>query len=373
MMRSIPNTMGLFLCLMLLAGCGGDNGTDGGSPAKGSKGDAEAQTESGGETASADPPKIAFVTNQIAAFWNIAAVGARDAAADFGAEAVVKFPPEATATKQKQIIEDLFSAGIDALAVSPIDAENQLDMVNEWCDKVPTLTHDSDAPGTKRIMYIGMDNYRAGRMVGKLIKEAYPEGAEMVITIGRLEQDNAKKRRQGVIDELMERTDDPARFDPVEGEIRNDQFVIHATLTDQGDSTVAKRKAEDALNTYPELDLFVGLFEYNPPACLEAIKQANRTGQVKVAGFDENAITLQGIKDGTVIGTVVQNPYEYGYQSVRILKQILDGDRSAVPESGFIDIAARAVTSDGRLVMGVETENVDDFWTDLKSKVGQDN
>ena len=151
-------------------------------------------------SADQDRPTIAFVTNQIASFWNIAEVGCNDAAKDFDVDVDVRFPNEATATKQKQIIEDLMSSGIDALAISPIDADNQKEMVNNWASQVPLLTHDSDAPDTNRLMYIGMDNYRGGRLVGKLIKEALPDGGEIIITIGRLEQDNAKKRRQGVID-----------------------------------------------------------------------------------------------------------------------------------------------------------------------------
>jgi len=220
-------------------------------------------------------------------------------------------------------------------------------------------------------MYIGMDNYRGGRLVGKLIKEAYPDGCNMIITIGRLEQDNAKKRRQGVIDELLGREADDTRFDEVEGELEGNGYTIYATLTDQGKPEVAKQKAEDALNAYDDVELFVGLFAYNPPACLQAIKQSNMEGKVKVAGFDEDDVTLQGIKDGTVIGTVVQDPYQYGYQSVRILTEILKGNEDVIPESKFIDIAARAITKEAHDLDGVETLNVDDFWADLRDKTGE--
>lgn len=326
------------------------------------------------DTASSDDSKkfkIAFVTNQIASFWNIAEVGCLDAQEDLGVEAVVKFPSEATATKQKQIVEDLISSGIDAIAISPIDAENQKEMLNEWASKIPLLTHDSDAPGTERLMFIGVDNYQAGRTVGKLIKDAMPDGAKMVLTIGRLEQDNAQLRRQGVIDELLDREDDSTRRDPVEGELSNDKYTIYATLTDQGKPEVAKQKAEDALNTYSDINLMVGLFAYNPPACLQAIRQANLMDKVKVAGFDEDDATLQGIKDGNVVGTVVQNPYAYGYKSIETLTKLLKGDKSAIPESKYIDCPARAVTIDGHSIGDTKTENVDEFWADLKEKTGK--
>ena len=316
-----------------------------------------------------DKPTIAFVTNQIASFWNIAEVGCKDAAEDFDVEVDVRFPNEATATKQKQIVEDLMSSGIDALAISPIDAVNQREMINGWASKIPLITHDSDASDSDRLLYIGVDNYAAGRTVGKLIKDAYPDGAKVILAIGRLEQDNAQKRQQGVIDELMDRDVKFEWRDEVE-EVKGKKFTILATLVDQGAAQVAKQKAEDAINTYPEVQVMVGLFAYNPPAMLQAIKQANKSDKIKVAGFDENDATLQGIKDGTVIGTVVQNPYEYGYQSVKVLSELLKGNKKVIPESKYIDVPARAVTKDGRVIGGKKTVNVDEFWADLKEKVG---
>ncbi|MEM7785981.1 MAG: sugar-binding protein [Planctomycetota bacterium] len=322
-----------------------------------------------GDPVDQDKPTIAFVTNQIASFWNIAEVGVKDGGEDFDVNVDVRFPSEATATKQKQIVEDLLSSGIDALAISPIDAINQKEMINEWGSKIPLITHDSDAPNTERLLYIGVDNYAAGRTVGKLIKQAYPDGANVILAIGRLEQDNSKKRQQGVIDELMDRPNEFEWRDEVE-EVEGDKFTILATLVDQGATQVAKQKAEDALNTYPDVDVMVGLFAYNPPAMLQAIKQANKSDQVKVAGFDEDDATLQGIKDGTVIGTVVQNPYEYGYQSVRILSELLKGNQKVIPANKYIDVPARAVTQDGRDIMGTKSEQIDEFWADLKEKVG---
>lgn len=330
--------------VLLLAGCGGGTSSD----STGSSG------EGGGD---GKRFKTAFVTNQIASFWNIAKVGCEDAAKELDVECDVRMPAVATAVEQKRIVEDLLAGGIEAIAISPIDADNQGDLLNQWASKVPLITQDSDAPGTDRLMYIGMDNYLAGRMCGELVKQALPDGGEVMLFIGRLEQDNAKRRRQGVIDVLLGR-ESMGEYDPTGGEIKGDKYTIIDTLTDQGDEAVAKRKAEDAITTYPEMDAMVGLFAYNPPACLAALKSQGKLNKIKVVGFDEADDTLQGIKDGTVQGTVVQNPYEYGFQSVKVLVSILNGDESIIPESKFIDIPARSITK----------ENVDEFWDDLKSK-----
>lgn len=313
-----------------------------------------------GESESADSARYAFITNGVAEFWTIAEAGVEDAAEELGVEASVLMP--GSLADQKQMIEDAITRGLDGIAVSPIDSANQTDLLDEVAGLTNLITHDSDAPESKRLAYIGMDNYTAGRLCGELVKEALPEGGEVMILIGRMEQDNSRKRRQGVIDELLDRSFDPERFDPPGEVIEGEKFTILDTLTDGFDLTKAKANAEDALSRYPEIDGMVGLFAYNPPAILQALEQAGKIGEVEVIGFDEDAQTLAGIQAGSVHGTVVQNPYEYGYQSVALLHEIANGDRSRIAESDFISIPGRQIRQD----------NVDAFWADLKEKVGEE-
>lgn len=305
--------------------------------------------------------RVGYVTNGISDFWVIAEKGATDSAAEHGVDVSVMMPPEGTGD-QKRMIQDLLARGIDGVAVSPIDPANQVDILNEIASVTRYITHDSDAPQSKRELYIGMDNYTAGRMCGKLIKEALPDGGQVMIFVGRLGQLNADQRRQGVIDELLDRPHDINRpYDPNSGPIVGDKYTIIDTRTDQFDFARAKSQAEDAIAKYPEMDAMVGLFGYNPPKCLEAVKEAGKTGQIKIIAFDEEDDTLQAIKDGHMEGTIVQNPYRYGYESVRVLAALARGDESVIPESKFIDIPARSITSD----------NVDEFWTELKQLRGQ--
>ena len=181
-----------------------------------------------------------------------------------------------------------------------------------------------------------------------------------MIFIGRLEQDNARRRRQGVIDEILGRDYNPANYDRPGQVLSGGGFEILGTLTDQFDRVKGKANVEDTLSRHPDINGMVGLFAYNPPLILEALEQAGKIGQVQVISFDEADESLQGIIDGSVYGTVVQNPYAYGYQSVEILKAIVGGDTSVIPESKFIDIPAR------KILKG----NVEEFWADLKEKVG---
>ena len=87
----------------------------------------------------------------------------------------------------------------------------------------------------------------------------------------------------------------------------------------------------------------VGLWAYNVPQCLEALKDVGMEGKVGLISFDEDELTLQGIKDGYVHGTVVQQPYEFGYQSVKYLKALVGGDTSMIPENKQLDIPTKVI------------------------------
>ncbi|HAN98203.1 MAG TPA: sugar ABC transporter substrate-binding protein [Planctomycetaceae bacterium] len=344
---------GLVLLALLLpiaiGGCGGDS---------------EKSTDSGTGNKPAETRKVAFVTNMIADFWKIAQAGCRDAEKDLGVKVEVRMPAQKSAAEQRRVVQDLITSGIDGLAISVVDPDNQTEWINELAGKVKLITQDSDAPASDRILYIGMDNYQAGRLCGELVKEALPEGGKVLLFVADLEQDNARFRRQGVIDELLDRDrdlqyyrDQPNAFDPAEA-IKGDKYEIIATLLDQGEPTGAQRNAEDAISTYADLGAMVGLFEYNPPACYQALQKAGKLGAIKLIGFDENTITLQAIKDGFCQGTIVQDPYQYGYKSVETLVKLLDGDTSLGSETTYIDVPPRKIVAD----------NVDAYRDDLQAK-----
>jgi ribose transport system substrate-binding protein len=307
----------------------------------------------------AERSKFAVVTTGVASFWDICKIGAEKAGEDLDVDVEVLMPNGGV--EQKSKMEDLLSRGVDGIAAAVIDPINQSEFFNEVAERVEFITMDTDAPDSKRKVYIGVDNYDAGRLCGQLVKEALPEGGQVILFIGRLEQDNSKRRRQGVIDELLDRSRDPARYDAPGAQVAGEKYTVLATLTDQFDRAKGKANAEDMLTKYPEVGCMVGLFAYNPPLILEALSQAKRLNTVKVVGFDEDPITLQAIVDGTVHGTVVQNPYEYGYQSVKVLKALSEGDDSMIPADKFINIPARQIRKD----------TVSEFWTDLNKKLGK--
>lgn len=323
-------------------------------------GDGPAKQDSGNRT------QVAFVTNCAVEFWTIAKAGAEAAAKANDVDVLVSMPPDGTAEQQKRALEDLVAKGVSGIAVSPKDPDNMtrlLDGIGERCD---LITHDSDAPKSKRLCFIGVENYEAGRMCGELVEEALPDGGPIVIIVGTLDQDNARHRRQGLIDHLLGRERDPGRFDPVDAVLKNDKWEIRATSTDNFDPQNAKKIIQDWLTRWSDIKGMVGLFAYEPPVILDAVRSANRLDGIKIVGFDEDEGTLQAIQEGGIHGTVVQNPYEYGRQSVELLAKLAkasdDAARKALlPEGGIVVVPARQIRKD----------NVEAFWADLKQKLGK--
>src|ERR1700731_4716499 len=96
-------------------------------------------------------------------------------------------------------------------------------------------------------------------------------------------------------------------------------YTLYGTKYDNVDSSKAKDNAADMLTQMQDEKniCLVGLWAYNPPAILSAVKAAKKEGKVHIVGFDEDELTLQGIQDGYIHGTVVQQPFEFGYQSLK--------------------------------------------------------
>lgn len=274
--------------------------------------------------------KVAFVTNNASDYWTIARKGVEKADAELDNVSVeFKLPGEGTAAEQKRIIDDLVSAGISGIAMSPVDPDNQTQLINETAKKALVITQDSDAPSSDRALYIGTDNVAAGRQVGNLIKEALPNGGKIMLFVGKSDARNAAERTQGIKEALQ-----------------GSNVQIIDTRTDDTDRARAKSNVADTLVKYPDIAALVGLWSYNGPAILNAVKESNKVGQVKIICFDEEDETLAGVKDGGIYATVVQQPYEFGYQSVKIMTQILGGDKSSIPANKQINVPTLIIKKD---------------------------
>jgi ribose transport system substrate-binding protein len=296
--------------------------------------------------------RVAFVTNNPETFWTFAEKGCAKAEKEFGVEVIFYKPPDGDAANQTMKIDDLVNQDIKAIAVSVINPKGQSAHLKEVAAKLPLITQDNDAPDCGRVCYLGTNNYKAGRAVGQLIKEVLPDGGVLAVFVGQTEPLNARQRRQGMLDELAGKPE-PKEINDIEygpdGQMYG-KYRLYRTYTDQPiGSQKATENASDALTDLAdEKNLcFIGLWAYNPPAILSAVRDKGKLGQVKIVGFDENEATVQGVLDGHIYGTVVQNPFDFGYHAVRIMASLTKGDRSVLPKDGILYFPHRVVTKDG--------------------------
>lgn len=274
--------------------------------------------------------KLAFVTNNASDFWTIARKGTEKAAKDIpGIEVEFRIPSDGTAAEQQRVIDDLLAKGINGIAISPVDPANQTQMLNRAAGQTLVVTQDSDAPNSERVCYIGTDNVEAGRQAGQLVKEALPNGGKIMVFVGVLDAANAQQRYQGLKEALA-----------------GSNVEILDVRTDNTDLVRAKANAADTLVKHSDIAGMVGLWAYNGPAILSAVKDANKTDKVKIVAFDEQDETLQGIRDGAIYATVVQQPFEFGYRSMELMSKILNGDRSQIPATKQIFVPTKAVKKD---------------------------
>jgi ribose transport system substrate-binding protein len=328
-------------------------------------------------------PRVAFVSNNPESFWSIAQAGAKKAAEEHDVELLFRMPTSGDASVQKEVIDTVLAQGVKAVAISVIDPKNQSDYLDEVAGKVKLLTVDNDAPKTRRLAYIGTDIYQAGRAAGKLVKEAMPKGGTVVIFVGQLEALNARQRRQGVIDELA--GNDPPKdlndFKPTpDGGKYGDYKLFEKTYLDQPEgSSKALDNAIDALAQIPAKEnlCMVGLWAYNPPQCLAAVKSKvkdkdpERLKRISIVGFDEDFGTLDGVKEGSVYATVVQNPYEFGYQSVKTMAALARGDESGLPKDKLLYVPVRIVAKEAGDRDGLKRISVDVFRPELEKLLGK--
>ena len=288
--------------------------------------------------------ELAFITNVPADFWTIARRGCEKAIEELGNADLDFRINDGDTAGQKRIVEDLLARKIDGLAISLVDPVNQTLLVNNAAKKTLVFTQDSDAPGSDRACYVGTDNMAAGRMAGDEIKKVLPDGGKIMVFVGKRDSQNALERFNGIKEVL-------------EGSL----IEIIDLRTDDGDRVRAKANVADTLVKYPDISCLVGLWAYNGPAILNAVEEAGKIGKVKIVCFDEEEQTLRGVKNGAIFSTVVQQPYEFGYQCMKLMAATLAGDNAAIPENKTIIVPTMVITR----------ENVDEFHARLNTLLGK--
>src|SRR5882724_3031476 len=291
----------------------------------------------------ASPPKapkaiktVAFITNATSDFWKIAHKGCEKADAELP-DVTVAFKTTNTGAIEEQnglIRQALDRDEADAIAISPIDPAGQKKVINDAAKRALVITQESDAPDSDRTLYIGADSRGAGRQAGELIKKALPQGGKIMVFVGKREVQNARERFEGLQESLQ-----------------GSKVEIIDLLTDDADPGRARENAYQTLKKYPDIAGMVGLWSYNGPSIVQALRPEGKLGTIKIVCFDDERETLAAIKEGTIFGTVAQQPFEYGYQAVKTAEKILKGDRSVIPGNKTIFIPT----------VVIQRNNLDDY------------
>ena len=293
--------------------------------------------------AAQEKPTLVFIVNAASDFWKLAEAGVNDAQKELpGYDLQFRYPAQGTAALQNALMDDLVAAGTDAIMISSVDPKTSTDAFNRVASQVPLFTTDSDAPNSKRIAYLGSSNTQAGIQAGEIAKEALPNGGKCMGFVGFLGADNAVERiagfRQAVAGSGIELVD-----------VRGDDV----------DFARARSNVDDVLAANPEIDCMVGFYSYNPPKIYEALQASDKLGDITVIAFDEDPVTLGAVREGSFAGTVVQDPYQWGYQGMKQMAKYLEGDKSLIPADGLMIVPTKVI----------DKGNVDSFEMELKKRI----
>lgn len=278
-------------------------------------------------TLAADKPTLAFVTNGASDFWKAAGAGiakAQKELPDFKLE--LEYPAQATVASQQALMDNLAAAGVKAIMVSAVDPK-ATDVLDKIAGETDLFTTDSDAPNSKRIAYIGSSNVLAGQQAGEIAKKALPNGGKCMGFVGLLDAANYTERAEGF-----------------KQGIEGTGITLVDTRSDGMDQTRAKSNVADVLAADPSINCLVGFYSYNTPQIYAAVKEAGLLGKITIVGFDDDPVTLGGVKEGTIAGTVVQQPFEWAYQGMKLMAAYVNGDKSGIPDNHLIIVPTKIIT-----------------------------
>jgi len=264
--------------------------------------------------------KLALVPNSASRFWDLAQSGLNKFEKETGIKVAMVCPPHGTLEEQQKIIEDLVTQGYHGLMVSVVAPDQQTARLNLWARKLNIVTVDSDAPQSRRLVFIGPQHYDMGLATGMAIVRSLPNGGKVAVFAGDLTAENVVQRLRGINDA-----------------IRNQNIQIVSVNEDRTDAATARRQVEEVLRNYPEVNLLVGLWSYNGGIIRSVVAAQGKTATVKIVAFAEEEETLQGIEEGTVQCGVAQTAFDCAYLGASLLRDLAAKGSAALPSGGAIN------------------------------------
>ena len=210
---------------------------------------------------------------------------------------------------------------VAGVAISVVDANNAAvagELRNLQKAGIKIICVDSDVNREKfadaRFAFIGTNNFEAGSELGVCAKNLLPQGAEYVTFVGKTGAQNAKDRIGGF------------------AKGAGDKFTQKDNMGDDFDRSRARENVRNAIRNHPALKCVVGIYSYNAPAIVDVVKADGKRPQLTVVTFDAEPIAISQMGEGLIDAMVVQNPYQMGYQSARLLKALMTDDQKVIKE-----------------------------------------
>jgi ribose transport system substrate-binding protein len=280
--------------------------------------------------AAGSPKRFVFITNGDDPFWDACNAGLVEGATRSGLAAkglrAVMEKGNGTAQGQIEKLRQLASqADVAAVAISVIQAENAAiveEMKNLAAKGVKVITVDGDVNRTTfrdaRRYYIGTDNVVGGRLLGAAAKAILAARGKTsggyVQFAGFADNDNSRARMNG--------------FKEAVGET----FKEADRMSDEMDLARARDNVRTALVNHPDLVALVGIWAYNAPAIAEVVEERKARDRITTVTFDAQAVAIEQMAAGQIDAMVVQNPFEMGIQTVRLLLAMHAGDEATIKE-----------------------------------------
>jgi len=319
----------------------------------------------GASTAAFDKPlkpdgkvAITIITNNSGNFWTASEKGMNVAKGELTDCDPMRLTPAGaspTHADQKKTFDDAVAKGSNGIAVTPIDGKEFATVIDDAIGKgIPVICFDSDSESSKRLAYLGTNNYEAGKAAGEAALKLLPNGGKFVAFVGNMSAQNARDRYQGFLD-------------ATKGKIE----MLQEPFQDQADPGKAQRNAQDAITKYGDkINGFLGIWAYNGPAILKAVESGKMLGKVKIVAFDGDPETLKGLGDKKVDAAIVQKPYEFGRLSTKLLYLINRKGYKAAMEELKPELEKLGMKVEGNKIdTGVTTvtpENIAPFMAKLK-------
>ncbi len=279
-------------------------------------------TDPSGEDNTSESLNITFVTPLLGnPVWLAAKQGAEDAAAEIGATVTWVGPSDIDMDEQVRQIELAITEQVDGIISCPLSPAIFETVYKDALSKgIVVINTAVDTPEDTRTAYIGTDYVNFGQQAARNLAEQLGGEGEVAVLVTSLDTENQMSELKAG-EELLAK------------EYPNVKIVV--VETSNSDTAQAADKTSAIIDTYPELDAIWCLESTSPLGVAQTLQERDMLDKVLVLGIDDTDDVLDLIDQEMIWGTMTQDFYKMGYESVKMIKTVKDGGTvESVQDSG---------------------------------------